>query len=79
MIVALIFLMIAVWGILTSDAGDHSMQYGMIVGCGLLVVVVLIGDLIRRRRRQRECNNIEQKVRRLPLPRVGRRRSAVIM
>ena len=50
-IVALIFLVIAVWGILTSEPGDHSTQYGMITGCGLLVAVLLIGDAIQRRKR----------------------------
>jgi peptidoglycan/LPS O-acetylase OafA/YrhL len=49
-IVAVIFLVIAVWGILTSEPGDHSTQYGMIVGCGLLVAVLLIGDAIQRRK-----------------------------
>jgi hypothetical protein len=59
-IVAVIFLVIAVWGILTSDAGDHSLQHGMIVGCGLLVVVVVVGDLIRRRTKHKSGTTLSK-------------------
>jgi hypothetical protein len=51
-IVTLVFLVIAVWGIWTSEAGDHSTQYGMIAGCGLLVIVLVIGELAQLRKKR---------------------------